>query len=543
MWSYDVASSSWTEQSGPQTSAGVDAESGGQDVSCAAEGAGITVPGLGRGYYFGGHLDGYTTAGWSQSTPRVYLTSLLEYTFPGQKNPSISNSPTAGSSGLYRNITQGGLQGTASFPERADGALVYVPGFGSDGIILGLAGGTNETFTQMNIIDVYDIANSTWYKQSTSGPTPDIRVNPCTVAQSAADGSSIQVYMYGGQNLIPAGNQTQYDDVWILTIPSFTWIRVDTSDQSVPPARAGHTCNAWNAQMVVVGGYVGTQLSCDTPGVYVFNLSSLAWEGNYVALSGGNYLNQQLSQENDTKAISGSYGYEVPAVVRSVIGGNALGGATVTAPAQTATGGPFATGTPITYTVTGSNGATVTETGSPNTGSGSGGSSESNNGGSGGPNVGAIVAGVVAGVLAVVAIYLGFCAWVYRRQLQLYKNHVAMAQRAHLGPPGTIGAGIPIAGTRLAPSSSNQKSSFDTRSSAERTSAMGSGSNSGRGPVRAPYQQLGSNNPYAAQAYGPGQGSTRSANSSTEDLVTAQEPSFIGVFLNPRRSLRVVNRD
>ena len=38
-------------------------------------------------------------------------------------------------------------------------------------------------------------------------------------------------------------------------------------------------------------------------------------------------------------------------------------------------------------------------------------------------------------------------------------------------------------------------------------------------------------------------GGNSTANSSTEDLMTGQEPSFIGVLLNPRRSLRVVNRD
>jgi hypothetical protein len=543
MWSYDIASSTWNQDPNPQTSAGDDSDGGGQPVQNAAEGAGLTVPSLGRGYYFGGHLDGYTTAGWSQSIERVYLTSLLEFTFPGRSNPSINNNnQSAGSSGLYRNITQGGLQDTASFPERADGVLVYVPGFGADGIMLGLAGGNNITFTQMNIIDVFDIATSTWYKQATSGPTPPIRVNPCTVVQSAPDGSSIQVYMYGGQNLVPAGSQIQYDDVWILTLPSFTWIQVDTTDQSVPPARAGHTCNSWNAQMVVVGGYVGTQLECDTPGIYVFNLSSLTWQNSYTVLEGGNSLNQQKNQEKDASAMSGTYGYQVPAAVQKVIGGSALGGATVTAPAQTATAGPFATGSPITYTVTGTGGAVVTETSSPN--SGSGGSGSSPGSGSSGTNVGAIVAGVIAGIFAILAAYLGFCTWIYRRQLRLYKNHVAMAQRAHLGTPGIVGASIPAPGARFSGPSSAQKSSFDTRSGnsgeASRVpSGNDSGNGSGRGNQRPAYQQLASNNPYATQT----NGITSTANSSTEDLMSGQEPSFLGVFLNPRRSLRVVNRD
>lgn len=40
---------------------------------------------------------------------------------------------------------------------------------------------------QMNVIDVYDIAESKWYKQSTSGKMPPYRVNPCAVVGAAAE--------------------------------------------------------------------------------------------------------------------------------------------------------------------------------------------------------------------------------------------------------------------------------------------------------------------------------------------------------------------
>src|SRR5690242_6044370 len=139
----------------------------------------------------------------------------------------------------------------------------------------------------MNEVDVFDIAGSQWYRQATSGPTPQIRVNPCAVVAAAADGSSYNIYMFGGQNLIPYGQQIQYDDMWILSIPSFTWIEVKMDGQSVPYARAGHTCNAWDGQMVMVGGYTGTNnaLTCETPGIYVFNMSSLQWTNSFTALS------------------------------------------------------------------------------------------------------------------------------------------------------------------------------------------------------------------------------------------------------------------
>ena len=556
-WQYDISSKSWTSSSDPLTASGTNSGPANEPVQRAAEGAGVSVPQIGRGFYFGGHLDFLTTPSWSYYTYRLYLTSLLEYTFPGYSNPTVNNDAAAGSAGIYRNITDAGTQSGDGFPERADGVLVYIPGYSKSGILLGLGGGTNTTFTQMNNVDVYDIATSTWYKQATSGPTPKIRVNPCAVALSSADGSSTQVYMYGGQNLLPARGQTQYSDMWILTVPSFTWIQVDTSSQSVPPARAGHTCNVWNSQIVVVGGYVGQELSCDSPGIYIFNASSLNWQNTYELLpnSSGDPLNRQSAQAHDSAALQGSYGYAVPDAVQKVIGGNAIGSATVTQPANTATQGPLATGSPITYTVTGPGGAVVTETGAPTTTGGG----DTTSSGSSGPNKGAIIAGVLAGFFAVLAAYLGFCAWVYRKQLKLYKNHVAMAQRSQLaGNQGRPFWG-PI-GNRYSDKEKNSQTSSDmtkTRSSDERGSSRGNGGRTPRNEVAPPLPNQGtggsglsSNNPYkGVMTGGAGGGGANTglisgtANSSTEDLLRGQEPSFLGVVLNPRRSLRVVNRD
>ena len=54
----------------------------------------------------------------------------------------------------------------------------------------------------MNAINVFDIATSKWYVQTTSGPTPKIRVNPCAVIAAAQDGSSYNIYMFGMEQLI-----------------------------------------------------------------------------------------------------------------------------------------------------------------------------------------------------------------------------------------------------------------------------------------------------------------------------------------------------
>ncbi|EME80813.1 uncharacterized protein MYCFIDRAFT_1070, partial [Pseudocercospora fijiensis CIRAD86] len=511
LWEYSISNDQWIEHSSPETSDGVSAPSNAQPVQRAAEGAAANVPSLGRGFYFGGHLDGYTTEGWSQSIPRVYLQSLLEYTFPGEPNTqvtSLSNHQDARSDGVYRNITQGGLQAQAGFTQRADGLLIYVPGFGEQGILLALAGGTNETFTQMNNINVYDIAKSSWYTQTTSGPIPDYRVNPCAVIAAAPDGSSYNIYMFGGQNLIPAGNQTQKNDMWILTLPTFTWIEVDMSGQSVPYGRSGHTCNVWDGQMVMVGGYVGDQsLTCESPGIYVFDMSAAQWVNEFTAK-----FNQQPNQKYSADSpggLEGSYGYTVPQAVIDVVGGDKSGGATLTTPINTATAGPMATGKPITYTLP--DGSTTTSTSSPD----SSGNSGSDNSTGNGTNVGAIVAGCVAGILGVIILYLLYCVFIYRKRLALYKRHVEMSQAQARGEKLT-----PVSAL-LATNNSSNATPSDPSTGARwmtRTSDSGSHESGSYHPVR------------------------RNSNVSVnEDLLAGQEPTFFGTLLHPRRSLRVVN--
>lgn len=542
VWEYNIGSQQWIEHPDPKTSAGDKSEDAGQSVQRVAEGAGLTVSTLGRGFYFAGHLDFLTTEGWSNQVARVYLKSLLEFTFPGYSNSnveSLGDGKTAGSDGVFRNVTYGGLQNTSSFPERADSALVYVPGFGKEGLLIGVTGGDNATFTQMNTIDVYDIATSTWYKQTTSGNTPEYRVNPCTVVAAAADGSSYNIYMFAGQDLTPPGNQTQRNDMWILSVPSFTWIEVDqgTEKASIPPPRAGHLCHAWDGQMIVLGGY-NTNLGCDTPGIYVFNMSSLSWSNQFTAVtaknalqrynkddkgSTGNPLSQQINQRGFgvDAGIEGSYGYAVPEPVQQVIGGGPTGGATLTAPYQTATQGPLATGKPQTYTVTGPDGATITNVinGNP--------SSSSRDG----PNIGAIIAGVIAGVFFVVAAYFAFCAWIYRRQVQIWKKHAAVMQtRANA----------------TAEKHGTYTSSSGKLSSERNTGTAGGSSNGG---VAAGSFDIARRNSGDGTAYaGPGAEWARrnSEGSVIDGLLDVHEPTFWGargVLLNPRRSLRVINRD
>jgi hypothetical protein len=160
-WKYDIRDQSWEEFKNPKTSVGNFSDEAGKSIQRSAEGAGLSVPEIGRAYYFGGHLDMYTTPGWSNQIWRIYLKSMLEFTFPGYANTgvqSLGSTNAAPREGIYRNITDGGLQDEAGFTERADGVLVFIPGWGEEGIILGLAGGTNTTFVgQIHILDTHPL--------------------------------------------------------------------------------------------------------------------------------------------------------------------------------------------------------------------------------------------------------------------------------------------------------------------------------------------------------------------------------------------------
>ncbi|KAI9172123.1 Kelch repeat-containing protein [Paramyrothecium foliicola] len=542
LWRYSINDGEWSEIKGPETSAGNYSEPEGQPVHRSAEGAGISVPELGLSWYFGGHLDWATTPGWSRNIERVYLKSLLEFTHPGYVNSgvdSLSEGTGAGENGAFRNITEGGVQAD-EFSERADGVLVFVPGWGEQGVLIGLAGGTNDTFVRdLEILNIYDIANSEWYHQQADGDIPGVRVNPCAVVASASDASSFQIYLFGGQNLQPTGDQIQYDDMYILTIPSFTWIKVDQSDQDVPRPRAGHTCHLRDSQMIVVGGYIGNEPVCESPGVFVFDASSLEWKDSF---SAGDHPDD-YSIENTVEA--GSYGYKVPAQVREVIGGDEDGSATATAPGASATDGPFATGKPPVFTVTQTGAtATITNWGPQGTSPG-GGDGPSEGGGSGGSNIspGLIAAAVIAGIAGAAAFYLGFCAWLYRRQVNAYKQHVAVANRyPGVSNQSLAGGGGGFWGRRHSsrrtqasaaswawPGSDREPTWMSEPkwiSSDEHPSSSGTGSAQGSG------------GPKNSEDTRPG---TSNSGGSTEGLLEGQEPSFFSVVMGPRRALRVVN--
>lgn len=132
-------------------------------------------------------------------------------------------------------------------------------------------------------ISVYDIQSKTWYEVTATGDLPEDRSQFCAVVSASADQSTFQVTIFGGFNAYSA---KVFEDVFVLTVPSFRWIKVnaknDGEDTKDNIGRNAHRCVIYNdAQMIVLGGSVmSDSTSCNTayPPLRVLDTSSYIWK-------------------------------------------------------------------------------------------------------------------------------------------------------------------------------------------------------------------------------------------------------------------------
>jgi len=234
------------------------------------------------------------------------------------------------------------------------------------------------------------VADAKWYTQTATGDVPPDRRKFCAGATWAKDQSSYSIYLYGGYGF--GENTTGFDDVYILTLPAFEWIKwyPDAPGEKNPHGLL--TCNVIdNAQMIVMGGNATTNVNCDVP--------------DY-----GGQHNLNLGQNNPTNAkwypyLTNLTSYSVPQDIISVAGGSSGGGASRSSPSNgfddaalsVYFGGTaqFATRTPTRYI--------PTQTATPP-------SKRSHN------NIGPIVGGVVGGVAVLIIIVLAACCCLRRRK-------------------------------------------------------------------------------------------------------------------------------
>jgi hypothetical protein len=293
------------------------------------DGAAVSVPSENLGFYFAGLRAAsfgpiYEISGNASENADTLSTTLIQANMTEQQHET------------WANFT---LPDTV--PGRASAEIVWVP-VSEQGILVAIGGVINPAYmyvaesdnaTQLaqsqsqspgflDTVSIYDIASQTWYEQKTTNPPSGQFAQGCTVVASAPDYSSHNIYWYGGFDGLHL-SQNFYDDVWVLSLPSFTWTNVyNGSATAAAHGRAGHKCvKPYPDQMFVIGGYTASTSSEPTclggGGSYggiiqIFNLSSNAWIDTYSPTRWSNYT--------------------VPSAVYNVIGGTSTGGATLATP-------------------------------------------------------------------------------------------------------------------------------------------------------------------------------------------------------------------
>ncbi|KAJ9493569.1 hypothetical protein H2202_010964 [Exophiala xenobiotica] len=241
-------------------------------------GAGANAPSESSGFYFGGfyNQNGTTSSYFDQPTDQSRWLITAQMTELGHAN--WIKTPLD--------------EGTAW---RSEGGLVWVP-TSTAGILIAIGGvlkpadmnfeiaqdNSTESITFLKEFPVYDIGTSTWSLQmlNEGSPIPETPLAQfCTVVASGPNGSHHEIFVYGGWD--SNGGQA-LDTVWILTVPSFTWVKANNPGRT-GSARQNHICVApYPDQMVVIGG-TG---SSEAPPTYssavdIFNLNNFNWTGTY----------------------------------------------------------------------------------------------------------------------------------------------------------------------------------------------------------------------------------------------------------------------
>ncbi|KAF4467354.1 hypothetical protein FALBO_5772 [Fusarium albosuccineum] len=293
LYAYDIINDQWDNLGAPRSN----------DIVGLSYGAGVSIPSRGEAYYYGGWMNNATNPDWGDA-PGVPTSYLLRYEMD---------------TGAWTNST--GFDDVG----RAEGVMVYIPA--GDGGMLVYFGGIRSTGNDswegqpMDEIFLYDVLSGKSYPQNATGDVPDLRRRFCAGVTWAEDQSSYNIYLYGG-----AGEEegsVGFDDIYILTLPTFTWIKMYPTDRNGTGNFPHHsfTCNVVNnAQMLVHGGFFPLNNACDVPDQWGLH-------------------DMDLGRQNKDKAPWALYDpdetkYVVPTDIISVVGGNKDGGATKTAPAD-----------------------------------------------------------------------------------------------------------------------------------------------------------------------------------------------------------------
>ncbi|PVH92279.1 hypothetical protein DM02DRAFT_700347 [Periconia macrospinosa] len=301
LFSYDILYNSWSDLGPPTTPI---------PPNISSYGAGVSVSQLGQGYYYGGWISNITMRGWTQ--PPTMSSSMYRYDYDANKLTAM-NSPD----GLGR----------------AEGGMSWIPA-GDNGLLVYLGGivdrGDGTKFPQpMGKILVYDPQTNSWFTQTATGAIPQERARFCMDAAWAPDRSSYNIYMWGGLNVGSNVNVTAFNDVYLLTLPTFQWVKIFPGHQGNATYDFGHhsaSCNMVmsGSQMMVIGGTYPNSDKCD--------LAPSIWAQHTLWTGGVNNTGAPPDDIYWAQYSPNASSNVVPIDVYRLVGGDKNGGATLRTP-------------------------------------------------------------------------------------------------------------------------------------------------------------------------------------------------------------------
>lgn len=257
LFSYDTSSNKWEN---------VSLADGSDQVIWPQEGSSVSIPELGLAFYLGFYQNSSTNSLLGDQENRTYSGFLkVEWDINDPSAPPRWTNDT----NLPFNPTIGA-------------SLLHVPGIGEKGVLVmfggyGMLPGKNlpGEWNPLSRVYVYDIAKGTWYYQAASTTAEEFPKNrgySCYAMIPAKDNSSYNIYMFGGGG---RGGGDGTDDMWVLSLPSFTWINFYV--QGKFPS-VGMSCTLFNNnQILYVGPRVGETRSPCRPLWGVFDVTQSKW--------------------------------------------------------------------------------------------------------------------------------------------------------------------------------------------------------------------------------------------------------------------------
>ncbi|KAF3903331.1 hypothetical protein AA313_de0204634 [Arthrobotrys entomopaga] len=199
------------------------------------KGASLNAPSENKGFYYGGQSLIPKGADSSQADlvlNDTFTNNMVVVTFSGdgQRFTNITASPNKAK-------------------PLAQSNLLFVPA-GKEGILINLGGDDGTGNGAWDILQVFDIASSTWFNQQTrgnltSGRSKSPGSGTCSVIVS--DGDNQYIYVYGGSGRAPGQSQLA-----ILSVPAFEWFTVENSNF---PSKVNAQCQlSGERQMIILGG-------------------------------------------------------------------------------------------------------------------------------------------------------------------------------------------------------------------------------------------------------------------------------------------------